>query len=96
MMLKRFFYASASILMLALSYHLGADSARAQSGGGGVVSAFAGGGASIPMVGGVVTSTGDVYATSDWVSWTRLSNVFSAGPTPASARTFGQLKARFR
>src|SRR5712692_10476682 len=31
-MLKKLFYASASVLMLAIAYHLGAQSAQAQSG----------------------------------------------------------------
>jgi len=95
-MLKKLFYASASILMLALAYHFGATSAGAQSGGNVVVNAFAGGGAPISMNGGAVTAAGDVYVTGDWVTWTRLSNVFTGAATPAAQQTFGQVKAQYR
>lgn len=50
MFLKRFFYASASILMLALAYHFGAGTAGAQSPAGWVVG-FGGTNASMPIVG---------------------------------------------
>ena len=90
-MLRKLFYVSASLLMLAAAYHLGASTAGAQSGGSNVVSGFVGGGAPIAMLGGVVTASGDVYVTPDWVSWTHTSNVFS-GPTPARQSSWGALK----
>ena len=54
-MLKRFFYASASILMLAAAYHLGASTATAQAPSNPVVGMAEG-----PLT-LVVTATGDVY-----------------------------------
>ena len=92
-MLKKLFYASASILMLALAYHFGATSAGAQAPGNPVVgvtyvaagSAFA------------VTANGDIYISgySDLQHWTLSGNIFS-GATPAAQPTFGQLKAQYR
>ncbi len=92
-MLKRLFYASASIFMLALAYHLGARSATAQAPGNpvaGITTANVSGYSAIS-----VTANGDVYASNNYASWTRLGNVFS-GPTPATQATWGQVKARYR
>jgi hypothetical protein len=91
-MLKRLFYASASICLLALAYHLGATSATAQVGSSNpVVAAFG-----VAHV--VVTANGDVYegpTTSFGGPWVLVSNVFSS-PTSATQATWGQVKARYR
>ncbi len=88
-MLKRLFYASASVLMLALAYHLGATSATAQAPGNPVV---AGDGLGIAF-----TANGDVYRNTiaDYSAWERVGNVFS-GPTPAQQPSWGEMKARYR
>ena len=57
MFLKRVFYASASILTLALAYHLGASTATAQAPSNPVVAVFMGSGDNL----GVVTANGDVF-----------------------------------
>jgi hypothetical protein len=93
---RSFLQVSLGILALVASYSLGARNATAQAPGNGVVSAFAGGGAPIPMIGGVVTEGGDVYVTADWATWTRTGNVFTGAPTPAHTTTFGAIKARYR
>ncbi len=92
MFLKRLFYVSASILLLAAAYHLGASTARAQAPGNPVVAAFNA---------GVITANGDVYtvpANATALSvWVRAGNVFTGGgPTPSQTQTFGALKARYR
>jgi hypothetical protein len=89
MFLKRLFYASASILMLALAYHLGASTATAQAPSNPVVAAYSN---------YVVTANGDVYSypgPSPAVAWSHVANVFS-GATPAAMESFGALKARYR
>lgn len=94
MFLKRILYASASILMLALAYHLGAVTATAQTPGNPIV---AGGlGPSAPYQVWVVTANGDVYGVgSNLAGWTHVSNVFG-GSTPTQQPTWGQLKAGYR
>jgi hypothetical protein len=90
-MLKKLFYASASILMLALAYHLGATSATAQAPGNPVV-AIAG------PYSFVLTANGDLYAPAGQAEvgpWVRARNVFGS-PTPAAQPTWGQLKAHYR
>jgi hypothetical protein len=93
-MLKKLFYASASILMLALAYHLGATSASAQAPGNPVV-------AMMPSVVSTarmhaITANGDLYSSGDDIRvWTRTANIF-AGSTPAAQTTWGQLKATYR
>lgn len=90
MFLKRFFYASASLLMLALAYHFGAGSAIAQAPGNSVVA----------MDGTfIATANGDVYSGSGISShstWTYLGNVFGSGPTGARTQTFGSVKVGAR
>ena len=96
MFLKRVFYASASVLMLALAYHLGAQTASAQAPGNPVVASFELNGS---FVGGVVTANGDVYTTSISAldhGWTHRTNVFSGGPVPTQQQTWGAVKARYR
>jgi hypothetical protein len=85
--MKRFFYASAAILMLSLAFHFGYSTARAQAPGNPVVAAF--------DRWAVVTANGDVYASTDAVTWTHIANVFSGGPTPAQHESWGQLKSRY-
>jgi hypothetical protein len=93
--MKRRFYLSASILMLALAFHFGYTTARAQAPGNPVVTALSGaGGYAIT----VYTSNGDVYYSSTGTPsgpWVLASNIFSGGPTPASQESWGQLKARY-
>jgi hypothetical protein len=88
-MLKKLFYASASILMLALAYHLGATNAAAQAPGNPVVAAVQQTACTLAF-----TSNGDVY-TSCGSGWTRQGNVFG-GSTPVAQTTWGQLKATYR
>jgi hypothetical protein len=91
--MKRFFYASAAILMLSLAFHFGYTTARAQApsnpvtgiGWGGNGAAFA------------VTANGDTYEmipSNGTLAWTHVSNVFG-GPTPAQHESWGQLKSRY-
>jgi hypothetical protein len=95
-MAKKFFYVCAGILMLALSYHFGAQSVSAQAVGNPVV-------ASIPPTNSwyaaVVTANGDVYgsisAGGNLATWTHTGNVFT-GPTPVQQESFGSLKAKYR
>jgi hypothetical protein len=90
-MLKRFFYASASVLMLALAYHLGANTAAAQAPGNPIVSAFDFGSYVI-----VVTANGDIHTAVGYdTPFNITSNVFS-GPTPAAQRSWGKLKVDYR
>jgi hypothetical protein len=90
MFLKKLFFASASILMLALAYHLGASTATAQA-------------PSNPVVGisnnNVVTANGDVYTgtgTGSVELWTLVSNVFSGPPVPTRQTSWGALKVKGR
>ena len=92
-MARKFFYVCAGMLMLALSYHLGASTATAQAGGSVVVAATAGN--------YVFTANGDVYRPVTWFpdpsQWAWAGNVFgSGGPTPALHESWGQVKARYR
>lgn len=89
---RAFFYVCAGVFLLALSYHLGARSAGAQAPGNPVVTAAG------TLV---LTANGDVYMPTNLADvayghWTRLGNVFSGGPVPARAETFGALKSRYR
>jgi hypothetical protein len=88
MFLKRLFYASASILMLALAFRLGAGSATAQAPGNPVVAAGVGSWSG-PYTVFVATANGDIYAGTNPGAW------FS-GSTPGTQTTFGQLKATYR
>lgn len=92
MFLKKLFYASAAILMLALAYHLGASTATAQAPSNPVV------GMTTSPFTLVVTANGDVYRASDSVGsgpWSRVSNVFGS-PTATAPQSFGALKAKYR
>jgi hypothetical protein len=92
-MLKKLFYASASILMLALAYHLGANTAAAQAPGNPVVAAAY---SSAQNESGVwaFTANGDAYFDSP-TGWVRTINIFT-NQTPAAQPTWGQLKAGYR
>jgi hypothetical protein len=88
-MLKKLFYASASILMLAIAYHLGANTAAAQTPGNPVVAA---------QGSFVYAANGDAYLVNPGLpvtTFTLVGNVFG-GPTPAAHATWGQLKATYR
>jgi hypothetical protein len=94
-MAKRFFYVSAAMLCLMLSYHFGARSATAQAPSNAVVAVFPGPCPESERV--VVTANGDLWGTTYCAgSWTRIGNVFSGGPTPAQQESFGRVKARYR
>lgn len=96
-MVKRFFYVCAGLFLLALSWHFGAQSARAQSGG---------------IIAGVTTvSDGGVLVLRDdgemfWrpevtccpPRFDPLQDVgnFWGGATAVTPATLGQLKARYR
>lgn len=93
MFLKKLFYASASILMLAAAYHLGASESRAQSTG--TIAGFE----TVPGIFYVLTSNGDVYNNVYPFSGapTRLGNFWSGHePTAAAMQSFGALKAKYR
>ena len=89
-MLKRFFYASAAILMLAIAFHVGASTATAQAPSNPVVAA--------PDQFHAFASNGDEYVdgAGNGRSWVLVGNVFTGTPTPALHESFGQLKARYR
>ena len=92
MLAKRFFYVSAALFLLALTYHLGARNAGAQAPGNPVVGIA---GTSGFML--AVTCDGDSYATvDDGISWHRTTNIFGNGPTSAVPQTWGQVKDRYR
>jgi len=95
---RSFFFVCAGIFLLAAAYHLGAMSARAQSGGP-VVEVAAlnpGSGNRTPIF---VMASGDYYAsTSAYNSsgpFPYRGNILS-GPTPATQSTWGQVKSRYR
>jgi hypothetical protein len=94
---RAFFYVCGGIFLLALSYHLGARTATAQAPGNPVVGIGGwtdGGGNMQPIA---VTTNGDVYRSlNSGAAWQHISNVFSAGPVPASRESFGGLKSRYR
>jgi hypothetical protein len=95
-MAKKFFYMCGGILLLALSYHFGASSAKAQAPGNSVVAGF--GFVAGPYSTAALTANGDMYLynlTSG--GWTYSSNVFGGGPpTPTHVESFGSVKARYR
>lgn len=92
MFLKKLFFASASVLMLALAYHLGASTATAQAPGNPIANvAFV----SWPGNGLVaMTTNGDSFFSSDnGVTWQQTGNVFAGGgPVPARTHSWGSLK----
>lgn len=92
---RSFFYVCAGLLLLALSWHLGARSAGAQATGNPVVGVSSiGNGQPVWLA---VTANGDTYYSANTgQSWQFSSNVFAGGPTPAREETWGQLKSRYR
>jgi hypothetical protein len=93
--MKRLFHLSASVLMLAIAFHFGYTTARAQAPGNPVVAA-------VPNAGGYVltvfTANGDVYYSATGTPtgpWVHLSNVFTGGPTPTLQESWGALKSRY-
>ncbi len=85
---KKFFYVCAGLLMLALSYHLGAGTATAQAPSNPIVAVYGG---------IVITENGDIYSNGGLVSpYSHVGNVFSGGPTPLKQESWGQVKARYR
>jgi hypothetical protein len=89
-MLRKVFYVSTSLLMLALAYHLGASTATAQAPSNPVVAVFTGIGDNLD----VVTANGGVYgAYSNTGPWVLRSNIFS-GPTSARQTSWGALKVQ--
>jgi hypothetical protein len=86
-MARKFFYICAGMLMLALSYHLGAGTAGAQAPGNPVVAV------SGPWV---YTANGDAYLQSSNTTWSPQGNIFTGGPTPALHQSWGQVKARYQ
>lgn len=95
MFIKKLFYASAAVLMLALAYHLGASTATAQASGNPVVAVTPGGYPGDNIT--VVTANGDVfgalYSTGPWIL---RSNVFSGVPVNTQQSSWGALKAKAR
>ena len=98
MLAKRFFYVSAGLFLLALTYHLGACSVQAQAGATGF------GFAVVTNNALVMTPNGDVYQHSftyngdgsmDFTPVVRLGN-FWGGATPVTSQTWGQVKDRYR
>ena len=96
MLAKRFFYVSAALFLLALTYHLGARSAGAQAGGTviGVAAYFYQPGGAGEYV--VATSGGDVYRKQPGGTWQYQGNALGAGPTVTTSTTWGKVKADYR
>lgn len=105
MFAKRFFYVSAGLFLLALSYHLGARSVEAQVGATGF--GIASGNIGNRMI--VMTPSGDVYARElgpgtlpiveggmdGSAPAIRLGN-FWGGATATIPQTWGEVKVRYR
>ena len=91
---KAFYFVCAGVFLLALSYHLGAQSAGAQAPGNPVVGIVEDGlnpgGLYAITAGGNCCQTGNGGNT-----WSLRGNVFG-GPVPAQSQSFGALKSRYR
>jgi len=96
-MLKRFFYASAGIFLLALSYHLGAGSAESQAPSNSVVAVES----VVSPYSNVVTANGDVYRFESGsgggvpLNAVDRGNIFGA-PTNAAETSWGRVKSEYR
>jgi hypothetical protein len=96
-MAKKFFYVCAGLFLLALTYHLGAQSAIAQAPSNSVV----GMDAASSTYANVITANGDVYRIDAGIGGggalnaTYRGNLFGAA-TPSSESTWGQVKDRYR
>jgi hypothetical protein len=99
---RSFFFVCAGIFLLALAYHLGAQSATAQAGSG-VIGPFVNNAQANGEVASgyvwVMTQNGDVFVrgmdTGGNSPLLSLGNYWS-GATPATRETWGQLKSRYR
>jgi len=87
---RKFFYVAAAMLMLALSYHLGASGAAAQAGGR-LVGAFVMQGCS-PWLAVAADDGGRVYMRSQSGGWTVAAQLpgTPTAVTPAVNRAFGE------
>lgn len=96
-MAKKFFYVCAGVFLLALSYHLGARNATAQTGS--MVSGFSAVTPEYAPCLYVMTPNGDVYS-SCGPDFSRppnfVGNFWGGGPTPVRPETWGSVKARYR
>ena len=93
-MAKKFFYVCAGLILLALTYQLGARSATAQAPGNPIVGVAGNQAAGYYLA---VAANGDCFATPDWGQhWNRYSNIFGSGPTATAPQTWGQVKDRYR
>jgi len=92
-MARKFFYVCAGMLMLALSFHFGYTTARAQSPGNPAVGMAA-------NQSGIfaITANGDTYQYGNGGPnvWHPLGNIFSGNPVPTMQESWGQLKSRYR
>lgn len=98
-MAKKFFYVCAGVFLLALSYHLGAESAKAQGPTPGAQFGFAvdasnnmyvmtdDGNVFLRMHNGINGLAGPVYP---------MGNFWAGGPTPAKQESWGTVKQRYR
>jgi hypothetical protein len=97
MFAKRLFFVSASILMLAFAYHLGASTATAQAPSNPVVGITYAQTSIYGATVAAVTANGDYYFDSGSNGhFVRVGNVFVGGATTTQTETMGQLKARYR
>ena len=96
-MAKRFFYVCAGLFLLALSYHLGANSATAQAPGNSVVGVES----AMTTYVNVVTANGDVYRVDAGqggggaLNSTYRGNIFGV-PVQAQPETWGAVKDKYR
>jgi len=89
---RRFFYVSAALLMLALTYHLGAARADAQAPANPIAGVSGVGNFAV-----VVCANGDAFYSGDYgATWYRTGNVFSNLPTGTTPSTVGRVKALYR
>lgn len=91
MLARRFFYVSAALFLLVLSYQLGASRVEAQGPGNPIVAAGSMGGFIM-----VLHANGDSYYSGDAINWYRGTNIYGALPTAATPTTMGRLKDAYR
>jgi len=94
---RTFFFVSAGILCLALSYHLGARNVGAQSAANPIVAVIDRAcGNGVEAV--ALTANGDVYMSPTggdcYKTWSYYGSVFG-GPVSAQSSTWGQVKSRY-
>ena len=96
MLAKRFFYVSAALFLLALTYHLGARSASAQAPANPVVAMEMNG--TNNSYDHAITANGDVYSfrvAGGGFEPTYVGNTLGA-PTATTPTTWGKVKADYR